>query len=82
MSFFYISLSFELYFESYMFCFVQSTTSLQITQPFKHLQQLNLIIFVDSYILDDVEYDPLWILDIIQASPLLQKLSVMVSAHC
>jgi len=76
--FLYISLSFE----SYMFCFVQATTSLQTTQPFKHLQQLNLIIFVDSYILDDVEYDPLWILNIIQTSPLLQKLSVMVSVHC
>ncbi|XP_045794900.1 putative F-box/LRR-repeat protein At3g59170 [Trifolium pratense] len=49
----------------------------QTTQPFKHLKQLNLIVYTDSYILDDVEYDSLWILNILQASPLLQKLSVM-----
>jgi hypothetical protein len=34
-----------------------------------------------SDILDDVEYDPLWILNILQVCPLLQKLSVMVSKH-
>ncbi|MCH79656.1 F-box/LRR-repeat protein [Trifolium medium] len=53
------------------------TTSLKITQPIKHLKQLNLFIFVDSDILDDAEYDPLWFLNILQACPLLQKLSIM-----
>ncbi|XP_004494972.1 putative F-box/LRR-repeat protein At3g44810 [Cicer arietinum] len=53
------------------------TTSLPITQPLKHLKELNLDVSVPSYILNDEEYDPLWILNILQASPLLHKLSVM-----
>ncbi|MCI18292.1 F-box/LRR-repeat protein [Trifolium medium] len=61
--------------------FSMVTTSLKLTQPLKHLKQLNLIIYMYSDILDDVEYDPLWILNILQVSPLLQKLSVMVSKH-
>ncbi|PNX98508.1 F-box/LRR-repeat protein, partial [Trifolium pratense] len=57
--------------------FSMVTTSPKITQPIKHLKQLHLFIFVDSYILDDMEYDPLWFLNILQACPLLQKLSIM-----
>ncbi|CAJ2631343.1 unnamed protein product [Trifolium pratense] len=59
--------------------FSMVTTSPKITQPIKHLKQLHLFVFVDSYILDDMEYDPLWFLNILQACPLLQKLSIMVS---
>jgi hypothetical protein len=51
------------------------TTSLKITQPLKHLKQLNLMIY-NPFILDN-EYDPLWILNILRASPLLQKLKIM-----
>lgn len=47
------------------------------TQPFKHLRQLNLILSLSWEILNDVGYDLLWILNILQASPILQKLLVM-----
>jgi len=71
-----------LYAESLMVCcFVQVTTPLKVSHPLKHLKQLNLIIYMESYILDVVEYDPLWILSILQVSPLLQKLSVIVSEY-
>lgn len=53
------------------------TTSLKITQPLKHLKQLSFII--DWDILQRVEFDLLWILTILQASPLLQKLSFMIA---
>lgn len=51
-------------------------TSIQITQPFKCLKQLNLVLFADSFIYD-MGYGLLWILNMLQASPLLQKLSIM-----
>ncbi|WJX80283.1 hypothetical protein P8452_63303 [Trifolium repens] len=51
-------------------------TTLKITQPLKHLKQLNLMIY-SPFILDNEEYDPLWILNILQASPLLQKFTIM-----
>ncbi|PNX83517.1 F-box/LRR-repeat protein [Trifolium pratense] len=60
--------------------FLKVTTSLKITQPLKHLKQLNLMI-CNPFILDNEECDPLWILNILQASPLLQKLTIMVSEH-
>ncbi|AES82687.1 hypothetical protein MTR_7g116260 [Medicago truncatula] len=54
--------------------------SIKITQSFRHLKQLDFII--DWYTLNDNDDDGdecslLWILNILQASPLLQKLSVM-----
>ncbi|WJX80297.1 hypothetical protein P8452_63315 [Trifolium repens] len=52
------------------------TTSLKITQSLKHLKRLNFIID-NSYILHNEDYDPLWILNILQASPFLQKLTIM-----
>lgn len=60
---------------------VQVPTSLNITQPLKHLKQLNLILFSPLDFVKDLEFDLLWILNILQISPLLQKLSIMVSEH-
>ncbi|GAU13592.1 hypothetical protein TSUD_346960 [Trifolium subterraneum] len=57
--------------------FSMVTTSLKLTQPLKHLKQLNLTVYIYSDILDNVEYDPLWILNILQVCPILQKLSIM-----
>ncbi|PNX99738.1 F-box/LRR-repeat protein [Trifolium pratense] len=53
--------------------FAMDTSSLKLTQPLKHLKELNLIIYIDA----EVEYDLLWILNILQVCPLLQKLSIM-----
>ncbi|PNX82671.1 F-box/FBD/LRR-repeat protein, partial [Trifolium pratense] len=49
----------------------------KIIQPFKHLKELKLKLSLSWKILNDVEYDLLWILNILQASLLLQKLTVM-----
>ncbi|CAK8542429.1 unnamed protein product [Lathyrus sativus] len=51
--------------------------SLNINQPFKHLKELNLILLLNFDIPMNVNYDLLWILNLLQASPLLQKLSAM-----
>jgi hypothetical protein len=79
---------FLFYFRNAIYCllnYILSHTSLvqvaapKTTQPFKHLRQLNLILSLSWEILNDVGYDLLWILNILQASPILQKLLVMVS---
>ncbi|XP_045794112.1 uncharacterized protein LOC123888986 [Trifolium pratense] len=49
-----------------------------IAQPLKYLKQLDCIIYL-SYTDDDEECDLMLILDILRASPLLQKLSVMIT---
>ncbi|CAI8615638.1 unnamed protein product [Vicia faba] len=54
-------------------------TSLKITQPLKHLKQLNLSLLWDGSISKEADYSLLWILNILQASPLLQKLSIMLT---
>jgi hypothetical protein len=59
--------------------FVQVMPLLKIAQPFKHLKHLDCIIYL-PYAIDE-ECDFMLILNILQASPLLQKLSVMVSRH-
>ncbi|XP_045794120.1 uncharacterized protein LOC123888993 [Trifolium pratense] len=58
--------------------FFKVTTSLTITQPLKHLKQLDIVVLC-AFILPNAECDLLWILNILQASPLLQKLSIMVA---
>ncbi|KAK2419366.1 putative F-box/LRR-repeat protein [Trifolium repens] len=55
-------------------------TSLKITQPFKHLKQLNIIFF--SPLEDTAEHSEfhlLGILTLLRASPLLHKLSLMIT---
>ncbi|XP_045794106.1 putative F-box protein At1g49610 [Trifolium pratense] len=48
---------------------------LKITQPFKHLKQLDITFYIEEY----SEFDLLGILTLLQASPLLHKLSIMLT---
>jgi hypothetical protein len=59
--------------------FVQVMPLLIIAQPFKHLTQLDCFIYFSDTI--NEECGLMLILNFFQASPLLQKLSVMVSGH-
>ncbi|KAK7261949.1 hypothetical protein RIF29_28274 [Crotalaria pallida] len=54
--------------------------SMRITQQLKHLKELNLVILLvlERDISNQHGYDHLWILNNLQAFPLLQKLGVMV----
>ncbi|MCH94228.1 F-box/LRR-repeat protein, partial [Trifolium medium] len=52
-------------------------TSLKLTQPFKHLKQLNIILFSPFETVEHSKFDLLGILTLLRASPLLHKLSVM-----
>ncbi|KAI5423854.1 hypothetical protein KIW84_030177, partial [Lathyrus oleraceus] len=53
-------------------------TSLKITQRLEHLKQLNLIFMRPFDFLQKLDFDLSGILTILQASPLLQKLSIMI----
>ncbi|PNX76192.1 F-box/LRR-repeat protein, partial [Trifolium pratense] len=53
-------------------------TSLKITQPFKHLKQLNFFLFWPLDIVEESKFDLLGILTILRATPLLHKLSIML----
>ncbi|KAI5423852.1 hypothetical protein KIW84_030176 [Lathyrus oleraceus] len=57
------------------------STSLKITQRLEHLKQLNLILMRPFDFLQKLEFGLSGILTILQASPLLQKLSVMKDAR-
>ncbi|XP_045794901.1 F-box/FBD/LRR-repeat protein At1g13570-like [Trifolium pratense] len=54
-------------------------TSLKITQPFKHLKQLNIILFSPFETVEHSKFDLLGIVTLLRASPLLHKLSVMIT---
>jgi hypothetical protein len=62
-----------------MHVLIQVTPFQKLAQPLKHLKHLDCIIYL-PYALDE-ECDLMMILNILQASPLLQKLSIMVSGH-
>ncbi|PNY00482.1 F-box/LRR-repeat protein [Trifolium pratense] len=55
------------------------TTSLKIAQPLKHLKQLEFVLGLYG-LSSDEDCDLMVVLNILQASPLLQKLSVMLEA--
>ncbi|PNX55928.1 hypothetical protein L195_g049562, partial [Trifolium pratense] len=84
------SISFEEYLDSFALCatfpeleimhlgiFPMVTPFQTIAQPLKYLKQLDCIIYLPYT--DDEECDLMLILDILRASPLLQKLSVMIT---
>ncbi|CAJ2632068.1 unnamed protein product [Trifolium pratense] len=56
------------------------TTSLKIAQPLKHLKQLEFVLGLSglSGLSSDEDCDLMVVLNILQASPLLQKLSIML----
>ncbi|RHN82480.1 putative leucine-rich repeat domain, L domain-containing protein [Medicago truncatula] len=52
----------------------------KMTQPLRHLKQLNFIIQWSHWdFLSEMEFDLLWILNILQTFPQLQKLSIMLT---
>ncbi|XP_045794107.1 F-box/LRR-repeat protein At3g03360-like [Trifolium pratense] len=60
---------------------LKALISLKEIQPFKHLKQLNINIFQHFVTVEPSEINLLGILILLRASPLLHKLSVMVSEH-
>ncbi|CAL5215409.1 unnamed protein product [Lathyrus oleraceus] len=54
-------------------------TSLKITQSLKYLKQFNLSLLWDGNISKEADYSLLWILNILQVSPLLHRLSIMLT---
>ncbi|XP_045794932.1 F-box/LRR-repeat protein At3g58900-like [Trifolium pratense] len=57
---------------------LQVATSLKIAQPLEHLKQLDCIIYLPFDTINE-ECDLMMIFNILQASPLLQKLSIMIA---